>query len=552
MSTRLSEQSIRRAIEHIATFGDTDVFPHPVETLFFIEAKDAISKELSLLDLNNFEPAQAIETIAPKSRWGFRIVHQLPLLETLLFTAAAIEIGADLESVKRPANEFGSFGYRFDAAKTEASLFLSDRSYKDWLKWQQDTLLFNKFEYVVGTDIADFYQRIYFHRIENILDVATDQKGIKLFIEKAIKKIRGKQSHGIPVGGSASRIIAEAVLSDADSALAGEGFFFTRFVDDYRIFLTKDQMPYVALAFLAEHLATTEGLSLNAQKTKVWTTKEFSDALSNQQDDVFDKAQQAAIESLSHSMYFDEAPEEAEIEKIRALNLVQMLEAELAEDHWDFGKIRLIFLGLRLTKNADALDVILTRFDDLLPFVKEFVLLVDALDDEGIELNDSIREKVLDLLAAGAASSVPTIQVWLLELFVRECFKIDHMALSKISAHTLGQRQIFLIRGLNQDVNFFRKNKTRFEELNVFEKNHFILGATCLPKDEFANWIGAVKPNLRRPLDALFCDWIKGKNGKLDEIVMERLSARQDPAPSAIAPPPENTLPPLPPPPLPF
>lgn len=537
MTTRLSETSIKRAIQHIATYGDTDVFPHPIETSFLVEKEEAISKELSQLDLNNFEPAQAIETISPKSRWGFRIVHQLPLLETVLFTSAAIEIGSDLESVKRPADEFGPFGYRFDIEKTEASLFGSDRSYKDWLEWQKQQIAKNKYKYVVATDIADFYQRIYFHRIENILDVATEQKGIKSFIEKVIKKIRGRQSYGIPVGGSASRIIAEAVLSDADSALADEGMVFTRFVDDYRIFLTDDQMPYVALAFLAEHLATTEGLSLNAQKTKVWTVDEFSETLSDQQDDVYNKAERAAIESLTHSLYFDEVPDDAEIEKISALNLVEMLEKELQRDFWDFGKIRLIFLGLRVTRNADALDLMLEKFDDLLPFVKEFVLLVDALDGEGVELNAGIREKVLNLLTTGASASVPTIQVWLLELFVRNCFNIDHKTLSKLPTNTLTQRQSFIIRGINSDVNFFRRNKTRFEEWNVFEKNHFMLGATCLPKDEFINWIAAVKPNLRRPLDSLFCDWIKGKNGQLCLILDARNSANAVPVvkqPSAV------------------
>lgn len=531
MATRLLSASIERAIDHLATFGDTDVFPHPIETAFLIEQKKEIAAELSALDLDTFEPAQAIETIAPKSRWGFRIVHQLPLLETILYTAAAIEIGSDLEKIKRPIDEFGPFGYRFDDAEKDASLFVADRSYKDWLRWLSFEVDDEEYEYVVATDIADFYQRIYFHRIENILAVATERKGVNRFIQKLIKKIRGKQSYGIPVGGSASRIIAEAVLSDADSALANEGFVFTRFVDDYRIFLKAGQPPYVALAFLAEQLATTEGLSLNAQKTKVWTADEFEKELSGQQGDVFDEAEQAAIESLTQSLYFDEDPEPKEIEKIRALNLVEMLEKELAKDVWDFGRIRLIFLGLRVTGNPDALDLILEKFDDLLPFVKEFVLLVDALHKEEVELSEEIRAKVIELLDAGAATSVPTIQVWLLELFVRGCFAIDHKGLSDVvSDHTLSRRQSFIVRGLNGDANFFRKNKTRFEELNGFEKHHFILGATCLPSDEFTTWIGAVKPGLTRPLDARFCDWMKTKCGKLGEIVAARVPRNKNSA----------------------
>ncbi|MET4214878.1 hypothetical protein ABIB00_000062 [Bradyrhizobium sp. LB14.3] len=103
---------------------------------------------------------------------------------------------------------------------------------------------------------------------------------------------------------------------------------------------------------------------------------------------------------------------------------------------------------------------------------------------------------------------------------------ILHGRLTKaVTGHTLTQRHSFIVRGLNGDVNFFRKNKTRFEELNGFEKHHFMIGATCLPKDEFINWIGAVKPNLDRPLDARFCDWVKTKNGELEKIVEARIPA---------------------------
>jgi hypothetical protein len=92
MPTYLSSEALRRAIDHIVKFGDTDVFPHLAETAFLIECRDDIVAELQKLDLDDFQPIQATETIAPKSRLGFRTVHQLPMLETLLFTAAVIEI----------------------------------------------------------------------------------------------------------------------------------------------------------------------------------------------------------------------------------------------------------------------------------------------------------------------------------------------------------------------------------------------------------------------------------------------------------------------------
>jgi hypothetical protein len=76
--------------------------------------------------------------------------------------------------------------------------------------------------------------------------------------------------------------------------------------------------------------------------------------------------------------------------------------------------------------------------------------------------------------------------------------------------------------------NFFRRQKTRFDERNYFEKTAFILGATCLPKDEFETWVGAIRPNMNRPLERLFCDWAKTKSGKLYEILKKRSELLRD------------------------
>ncbi|WP_145986951.1 RNA-directed DNA polymerase [Bradyrhizobium vignae] len=105
---------------------------------------------------------------------------------------------------------------------------------------------------------------------------------------------------------SASRIIAESVLADSDNALADEQIEFTRFVDDYRIFVKHGQAPYSILAFLADQLAASEGLSLNAQKTKLYSIEKFKEHIDAQLGDAFDDAEREAIEALSHAFYFDE------------------------------------------------------------------------------------------------------------------------------------------------------------------------------------------------------------------------------------------------------
>jgi hypothetical protein len=529
MATYLSKHAIARAIDHLTKFGDTDIFPHFVEIVFLHEMKDKVVEEIAQLDLDNFSPTQAVETIAPKSRYGFRIVHQPHFLETLLYTAAVVEIADDLEKLKRPLNEFGPFGYRFSAGG-DGSLFLKERNYRDWLEWQLKEAEADGVVEVIATDIADYYQRIYIHRIENCLDSATANKGIKKFIEKTIKQIRSRQSHGIPVGGTASRILAEATLADSDSALADESYKCTRFVDDMRIFVREGQNAYTILAFLADQLAASEGLSLNAQKTRLFSKDEFVQFLKEQTGDAFSEAEKKAIQDLSHALYFDEEPDENDINRLRSLNLVEMLTKELEEDIWDFSKIKAIFRALRLAPDKDSIEPLLEHFDSFLPFVKDLVLYLHALDGQlADDLPQELREKVLAQMTLGAAATVPVIRVWLLELFVRDVFPISNIELNQIGLlESIENRQMYLIKGLNGDVNFFRRQKTRFEERNNFEKSAFILGATCLPKDEFETWVAAIKPNMTRPLDRLFCDWVKTKSGQLRAILDQRTQLLRD------------------------
>lgn len=528
MPTKLPKASVERAIDHLIRYGDTDLLPFVPENVFLSERRDAVAKEVAGIDLDKLSPMQAVEIIAPKSRYGFRIVHQLPLLETLLFTAAIIEIGTPLEKLKRPLDEYGPFAYRFSETKG-ASLFLSDRNYQDWLRWQFELVRGRRFREVIHTDIADFYQRIYLHRIENILNSATGKKGINRFIVRLIKQIRSKQSHGIPVGGSAARVLAEAALTDTDSALADEGLVFTRYMDDYRIFIRKGQSAYHVLAFLADQLAASDGLSLNANKTRVLTLAVTRAQLKKQLIDVYDEAQQAAIDALTAALYVDEEPDEDEIEKLRSINLLDALEKEIAKEFWDFSRIRTLLLGLRLTENDAALRYLASHLSVFVPFMKEMVLFFDMMHSKGKLEPSLLDEIVLKELREGAAKSVPSIRVWLLELFVRGCITIGNKTLNELEGHdTSSNRQIYLSRGVNEDRNYFRRNKTRFEQKNSFEKLHFILGATCLPEDEFRAWLSAINSSMSRPLDGLFCNWVRNKRGRIAEIIRERAVLARD------------------------
>jgi len=526
MAYRLGAQAVSRAIKHLTKFGDTDVFPHLPELHFARDCSADVVKALCANDLDSYVPHSACEALGPKSRFGFRIVHQLPIDDTILLLACVIEIGSRIEKHRLPFKSMQVFSYRFEKG-AGASLFSSDRTYKHWLKAQQKYVQDNlRIKQIVATDISDFYARVNFHRLENLLDEVAPGNGAARYIKKHIRIIRAKQSFGLPVGGSAARILAELALADADRAVRDNAHDVTRFVDDYRIFLTSKDDPYEALAFIAEQLAISEGLALNASKTRLFSRSEFLKHIGSMVSDINEEAEDVALDSLTSNLYFDDDPDPDELEQLKSMNLLEFLQKEVGKDPYDVGKIKVIFRALKIAKPAPAIKYIIDNFDELVVFAKEMTLLMQALDEDNFIPFDEMTDTVVAAILRPPASSVQLIRTWLLELLVRGTVPINARNLKKLEGLTsaLDRRQIHLIRGRAKDKSYFRKLKTSFSQLSPFERHSFIWGASCLPRDEYENWLHTIKPMMQGVTTDLFLGWVKAEQQNL----VSKLSATAD------------------------
>lgn len=512
---KLKQASVEHAINHLVRYGDTDIFPHLPEFVFFGEEKNKVVAELSGLDLDSYSPAGAMEGLAPKSRFGFRIAHQLGAIDNVLLLACVIEIGHLVEGHRLSGSE--AFSYRFKLG-TEGEIFATNHTFKDWINDQVWTMFVeDDIKSVVVTDISDFYLRINFHRLENYLDEIAPQSGAAKFIKRYIKFIRAKQSFGLPVGGNAARLLAELALCDTDQALFDHGFKATRFVDDYRIFLKPEEDAYEVLALLADQLGINEGLSLNVSKTAVYSAEEYTRILSGESADVAEQAEADAIAVLTAQLYADDDPDPAEIQKLGNLNLLAVLEAELEKPFWNVGRIKVIFRALKLTKKSGTIEYVKENFGRLLIFAKELTLLMQALEENEPNCFDDLLDVIINAILSPPAASVHVIQAWLLELFVRGIIPIPLNKLKQLDGlqFPVHARQLLLIRGRLGDKNYFRKSKTALDHFSYFELPCLVWGAGCLPADEFVNWLPALKSKLKTPCASLFCDWVMTSKGTL-------------------------------------
>jgi RNA-directed DNA polymerase len=136
-----------------------------------------------------------------------------------------------------------------------------------------------KYQYVVHTDISDFYGSVYTHSIawalhtrEAAKNNRSDKNLIGNVIDSYVQDMSFGQTNGIPQGSVLMDFIAEIVLGYADLELSQkigtsiDDYEILRYRDDYRIFTNNPQDGNLIVKLLTEILVDL-GLKLNSQKT---------------------------------------------------------------------------------------------------------------------------------------------------------------------------------------------------------------------------------------------------------------------------------------------
>lgn len=147
-----------------------------------------------------------------------------------------------------------------------------------WRKYQEDSITecsMEEVKYVLTCDIADFYPRIYHHRLENALDRIDPQKHYSNKIKKLLQTFSETKSYGVPVGCPASRILAELALDSIDKLLSMNQINYKRYVDDFIIFCNSREDAHKTLTLVSKKLMENEGLTLQKHKTNIVTKEEF-------------------------------------------------------------------------------------------------------------------------------------------------------------------------------------------------------------------------------------------------------------------------------------
>jgi hypothetical protein len=166
---------------------------------------------------------------------------------------------------------------------------------------------------------------------------------------------RGDQ-YGLPVGGNASRILAEALLIRTDNFMKESGMKFCRFVDDFIVFANSPEEAYSILNSCADYFLRNMGLSLQKNKTSIITRAEFKSHIKSVFDEIESEKDPARASILRLKLHKDKYSEMGDEDlrdlkdKIDGSELIRLLKSECRKT-----KINQMF-GKQLVNAVQVLD----------------------------------------------------------------------------------------------------------------------------------------------------------------------------------------------------
>ena len=381
------DSSFALAIKNFVKYGDTDIFPFPYETRMFNDIFEDVLATLASTnkDFNNKLnecPPVNISTCSMVGYTGYRWATQIDPFWNVYFLGLVLHMGDKIENSRVSSDVV--YSYRFKPDFTTGALFDNN---VNWRKFQLDRLDLalndENIKFIVTCDIADFYTRIYHHRLENALDRLDQHKQTSSKIKKLIQTFSGTNSYGLPVGGPASRILAELALDSLDHILIINNIKFKRYVDDFIIFCETKEQAHSTLTFINRTLMENEGLTLQKHKTNILTRDEFV-SLSQSKLNGLDEDEQSSVKAKFMSLpirfdpYSPNAIEQYEEIKdsLQDFDLLGMLGDELQKSKINQPFSRQLIKAFTVTDDkvlSSAFKIIFNSITDLYPIFNSII-----------------------------------------------------------------------------------------------------------------------------------------------------------------------------------
>ena len=500
---KLSEESLSWAIDHLNKFGDTDLFPKPLEFNIIGDNKGDVLAKLKDVDLSSYKFGSTRRFVVPKDTISYRTATQLDPIDSIFLTAIIYEYGQKIENNRIEPTENKVFSYRFNP-QDDYSLYDPDIS---WITfWENCKTKAEQYEYAVYLDIADFYNQIYHHTVENQLIAAGFPNQVIKWLIGLFESVTAKVSRGIPVGSHSTHLIAELVMIEIDNSMLLKDFDFCRYVDDIIVFCRTEEEARIIIYKMADLLDKQQRLMLQKQKTKIYSDMAIFTNHCNEmiQDQPINSQEEEILKIIKGKGLGRNPYEHINIQELND-NDLKYFTTEIIENIFkeylkgndaNYTRLRWFLRRLSQVGIATGVDFCIHNMQKMIPALSDVChYLISASENYQADWK-LLGDIVIDRLGSDLIKSNEYFQLSLLNLFsknkdLNHIIKLINMY-QNVSPSL--RRKIILTAYINKSASWIRELKESYKTMDIWTQRSFIIAISCLPKDEKKFFLGDI-PN---------------------------------------------------------
>ena len=509
----LNEDSIKWAVDFIKNHSDGDLFPKILEIDAISNKIDDFVAIVKNTDLSNLEIGACRRFIVPKDEISYRQATQLDLQDSIILTALIYQYGQSIED-RRLGNDI-VYSYRFAPDSTHGLYSMKDSWNNFWGKAYKKS---NECKYVLYCDIADFYNQIYHHTLENQLTESGFPNQVKRWIENLIKSTTAGVSRGVPIGPHAIHLLAEATMIPIDNSLSVQGFHFIRYVDDIIVFFESKEEASIALGKIASTLDRQQRLMLQRHKCKIYEVKDFKSlCIEMIEDRPINAAEDKILKLVKKysggnpyiTISYNEISEE-DWGNISEEIICKIINEYLDKKEIDYVRLRWFYRRLSQIGHPGAIEISLSEMQKLGPCLANICSYLASVQSIDADRWKNIGSSLLDLLDLAEVKDNEYFKLSILSLFTKN-EHINHFR--KLigmysSSESFARREILLSAIQNSAYDWLREQKENFQNMDSWQKIAYIYSISGLPKDEKKYFISK-RVRVDRPIEHIISKWSK-------------------------------------------
>ena len=406
------------------------------------------------------------------------------------------------------------FSYRFKPDEV-AGLYANKSAWNDF--WTDAHRKSSNSGAVLYCDIADFYNQIYHHVVENQLAASGFPNQATKWIIKLLESTTAGVSRGVPVGPHGIHLIAEATMIPIDNCLTTFGFNFIRYAADILVFCDSEIAAKTALASIASTLDQQQRLMLQRHKTKIYTPDDFQKIcssmiedrpISENEDKILKLIRKYSGGDSYRTVSYDDISEK-DWKAISDEMIVTIIHEYIDKRDVDYIRLRWFYRRLTQIGHPGAIEVSLDEIKRLGPCFANICAYFASVQSIDPEKWKYLGGRLLELLDSEEVRHNEYFRLSILSLFTKN-IHINHFAqLVKRypSSEPFVRREILLAAKLNTAIDWLREHKENYQNMDPWMQLAFILGMSGFPRDEKKYFIN--RWTFDRPFNKVLAKWSK-------------------------------------------